>query len=183
MGRHPLLPKEYQQVEYIESHGAEYIQLGEYDNDIIGISAEFVSITGENALLGGTKFELFSSPSRNYSVTLWSNRSVETEVPAMFRFSCLIDYNCKTFTVNGKTYVHSELTNAYRPKYMFCNSPNSYSARAKVYQYYELEDDTYRVLLVPCYRKSDVEIGMYDVINGVFYTNKGAGHFAKGSNV
>jgi len=36
---------------------------------------------------------------------------------------------------------------------------------------------------VPCYRKANNEIGLYDLVNGVFYTNKGTGTFSKGSNV
>ena len=38
-------------------------------------------------------------------------------------------------------------------------------------------------LLVPCYRKADTVIGMYDIIGGVFYTNEGTGSFTKGSDV
>lgn len=34
----------------------------------------------------------------------------------------------------------------------------------------------------PCYRKSDNETGMYDIVNGVFYTNQGNGKFIVGPN-
>jgi hypothetical protein len=36
---------------------------------------------------------------------------------------------------------------------------------------------------IPCYRKSDNEIGLYDVVNGVFYANAGSGTFTKGNNI
>lgn len=36
---------------------------------------------------------------------------------------------------------------------------------------------------VPCYRKSDSEPGMYDIINNVFYTNAGTGEFTCGGVV
>lgn len=36
---------------------------------------------------------------------------------------------------------------------------------------------------VPCYRKSDNIIGLYDIVNNVFYTNSGTGTFLKGENV
>jgi len=36
---------------------------------------------------------------------------------------------------------------------------------------------------VPCYRKSDNVIGMYDLVGKQFYTNAGTGTFLKGSNV
>ena len=35
---------------------------------------------------------------------------------------------------------------------------------------------------VPCYRKSDNIIGMYDTITRTFYTNKGTDTFIKGPN-
>jgi hypothetical protein len=35
---------------------------------------------------------------------------------------------------------------------------------------------------IPCYRKADNEIGMYDLVNKVFYTNQGTGTFLKGNN-
>lgn len=37
--------------------------------------------------------------------------------------------------------------------------------------------------LVPCYRKSDGEIGMYDLVSKTFLTNAGTGTFTKGADV
>jgi hypothetical protein len=37
--------------------------------------------------------------------------------------------------------------------------------------------------LVPCYRKSDGVIGLYDVVNDVFRTNDGSGSFTAGADV
>ena len=36
---------------------------------------------------------------------------------------------------------------------------------------------------IPCYRNSDNEVGLYDIVNGVFYTNQGTGAFTYGSVV
>lgn len=36
---------------------------------------------------------------------------------------------------------------------------------------------------VPCYRKSDGVIGMYDIVTQEFYTNAGSGTFLKGDDV
>lgn len=33
---------------------------------------------------------------------------------------------------------------------------------------------------IPCYRKSDNEVGLYDLVNDVFYTNQGTGSFTYG---
>lgn len=37
--------------------------------------------------------------------------------------------------------------------------------------------------LVPCYRKSDGEIGMYDLVRRIFLTNIGSGAFVKGADI
>ena len=37
--------------------------------------------------------------------------------------------------------------------------------------------------LIPCYRKADNVVGMYDIIHDTFYTNEGTGTFTKGGNV
>ena len=36
---------------------------------------------------------------------------------------------------------------------------------------------------VPCYRKLDGEIGMYDLIGDKFYSNNGTGTFKKGNDI
>lgn len=43
--------------------------------------------------------------------------------------------------------------------------------------------DESELKLVPCYRKSDNEIGMYDMFSGNFYTNAGTGKFSKGNDI
>ena len=37
--------------------------------------------------------------------------------------------------------------------------------------------------LIPCYRKSDNVIGLYDMVGGTFYINNGTGTFTKGDDV
>ena len=36
---------------------------------------------------------------------------------------------------------------------------------------------------IPCYRKSDNVIGMYDLVEEKFYTNQGNGEFLKGRDI
>ena len=47
---------------------------------------------------------------------------------------------------------------------------------------YDLQCYSNEVLVrnfIPCFRKSDEEIGLYDIINGEFYTNQGTGKFKR----
>ena len=57
-------------------------------------------------------------------------------------------------------------------------SKNLYVYAVRAYKDFDLLLDA-----VPCYRKSDGAIGMYDTVSGKFYTNIGSGSFAKGNNV
>ena len=64
----------------------------------------------------------------------------------------------------------------------YTNTPDFFTT-AKVYNIKIKEDGVDDVNLIPCYRKSDTEIGMYDVINDIFYSNEGTGTFLKGGDV
>lgn len=57
-------------------------------------------------------------------------------------------------------------------------SYNSFVSYLKIYENNVLIRD-----MVPVYRKSDNVIGMYDILNDVFYTNKWSGTFSKWWNV
>lgn len=84
----------------------------------------------------------------------------------------------------------------YRVAYVFLSSVSAfiigfyrsdrYSFAGKIYRA-EVTDPnggtSLHMLLKPCYRKSDNEPGMYDVINNVFYTNVGSGSFGVGPDV
>lgn len=50
------------------------------------------------------------------------------------------------------------------------------------FKYYD-KTDTLICDLVPCYRKSDGVIGMYDIVRNTFLTNAGSGAFTKGADV
>jgi hypothetical protein len=50
--------------------------------------------------------------------------------------------------------------------------------RARISQGTEIIRDYF-----PCYRKSDGEIGLYEMFTGEFLTNQGGGTFTKGNDV
>ena len=64
------------------------------------------------------------------------------------------------------------------------NSPNPMGAyNMKVYRLKLYEEDELVREYVPCYRESDNEIGLYELLNNVFYTNNGTGTFNKGNDI
>ena len=54
--------------------------------------------------------------------------------------------------------------------------------KISAFKYYD-KTDTPICDLVPCYRKSDGMIGMYDIVRDVFLTNVGSGSFTKGADI
>lgn len=55
--------------------------------------------------------------------------------------------------------------------------------KGKLYSCKVSKDDTLLADFVPCYRKADGEIGMYDLVLQKFYVNDGTGVFLKGNDV
>ena len=56
-------------------------------------------------------------------------------------------------------------------------------ASIRVYSLKMYENGQIRREFVPCYRKSDNAIGLYDLVTNQFYTNAGTGTFVRGANV
>ena len=65
----------------------------------------------------------------------------------------------------------------YNGNYRSSGTFNIYS-----FKYYD-KNDNLICDLVPCYRKSDGEIGMYDIVRKMFLVNQGAGKFIKGADI
>ena len=58
----------------------------------------------------------------------------------------------------------------------------SWSRTIDWYSFKIWKGDTLLRDFVPCYRKSDNVLGMYDIVEGEFYTNSGTGQFLAGPN-
>ena len=54
---------------------------------------------------------------------------------------------------------------------------NSTGFKGKIYEFKLYDNDILVRNFIPCYRKIDNVPGMYDVVNGVFYTNAGTDEF------
>lgn len=186
------LPSAYQEVEYIESHGQEWINTLEKASNSTQIDCEFyitawgssdwIGVFGQrngrdiNALniwLHASKFyagvgSLFpyicDRENIKYAVTLTSAKvtfnGVETSLSGNMGVS-----NSSIFIFN----IGASTTNGYRTP-----------VNARFYTFKITQNGVLTKDFVPCYRKADGVIGMYDIINDVFYTNDGKGTFKKG---
>jgi hypothetical protein len=191
----PILPIEYQQVEYIESTGTQYIDTG-----ILGKSSLRIVVKtnyAEGALLGTQ-----SNTDTNKSIAI-VGASVEhvrfmasggTQVSANYtsKTPYEIDLSITNFKItsdDGQSYtspLNGTSTTIDYPMYVFARNIDGQASgfsKRKVYSLKIYDNETLVRDYIPCYRKSDGAIGLYDLANGVFYTNNGTGTFTKGKEI
>ena len=186
-----VLPIGYQEVEYIESTGTQWINTDfrpksnekykyQLDFKLIDLEKEIQSVMGndtsdirvdKNGFWNGNEEWPYIGTNRN-------NLAIE-----------IIPNNGKWIK---KRFVNEEIANQIETGYWY----NDYIAiftnlayktqrisKAKVFSAKIWDKNILVRNFIPCYRRSDGEIGMYDTVNNVFYTNQGSGTFLKGDNV
>lgn len=188
------LPDEYQEVEYIESTGTQYIDtnVGSTENTGCIIDFQFANTNGQ--ILSGVleaglgrfipclvEGGVIKSSTQVQNVTI---ECLSTNITD--RHTCEYNINNKKIIFDGieKGTVGS-IGATENHIYIFCRNytASPFYSDVKVYSYKIYENGTITRNFVPCYRKSDNEIGLYDVLNNTFYTNAGTGTFLKGNNM
>ena len=185
------LPAEYQEVEWIKSNDNAYI------NPNINITADIGFKITANIPSGVQGALLGNYLPGNYFFFVYvytDNRTTFFPAKSTSTISMTVPRNTKT-TFSFKNGVLDDGTTqttvpAYatyevgQPIYLFSGRPNNWFTP---YTHYESEfynGSTVVSKLIPCYRKADNEIGLYDTVNDVFYTNANSvGYFDKGSDI
>lgn len=200
MAKSSQLPSEYQQVEYIESTGTQYIDTGVYlpykaDFDIYYKNKK--SNTVGNVGFGyyndnGFTFEEQSwnaSNAKNILIfdTNWSDGySFPNSFFNTIRHIELIGNNLYIDEELYSTYErigdnvanNSLLLGAYRE-----NNRIKYNSGIIMGKMKFLHNNEVLFNGIPCYRKSDNKPGLFDLVNNVFYTNQGTGNFEIGKDI
>ena len=134
-------------------------------------------------------FELVNSNENDSFFSTYSGGSeqnkfmkVQTNVPYNIIFSK------STIIVNGTSYsIKNGTSTSQDALSLFRVNPYTQSQYqvfiGKIKEFNITNNNITKLDLVPCYRKSDNEIGLYDLVNNQFYTNQGSGTFLKGADV
>ena len=189
-----LLPSEYQQVEYIEATGTQFLDIEEQAFGSSEIECKFQFTQKSSGFIFGSR----KSSSANQT-TLLLNSSGNIVCCAMANAAQTIkkyDSDIHTIVMNSETVVFdNEITLSFSLGFtspttinlFACNDlaqGEGYSkSHSRMYYFRKKENGILTRDLIPCYRKSDDVIGMYDIANDVLYTNKGTGTFLKGADV
>lgn len=198
------LPSAYQEVEYISNNGTAYIRTSFevwtwhiYKAKIMYLTMGTWDSFWWYKWSGTSSDRLFAWKSSGdcWAIWAWSysidrgywsaSSNTEYEIEAQ-----LYNWNQKLI-VGGVTIFSYSATYSYSTWYSVCifwnpepNKSINIRANSRIY-YFQLYDSSNNLELdlVPCYRKSDSVIWMYDLVNDQFYTNSWAGIFSKGNDV
>ena len=185
------LPDGYTELTYIQSSGTQYIDTGfkpNQDTRIVGDMQFLNNTSGNPASLFGyrqsqstQRYEFFQ-----YNNLLYSpyNTSAGSTI-SMTTNKMSIDKNKGTTLVNGSalytiTYANFQCAGNM---YLFALNNNGSVANVngnkRIYSCQIYDNGTLKRNFVPCKNPSGV-VGMYDVVNNVFYQNSGTGTFTAG---
>ena len=185
------IPATYTKLEYIQTNGNQYINVGLSSNGI-GLSVEtkvmFLDTYQERTILGreaGGGFDLYTNSEPQLG--LWNNSSsvirVSISQNTLYTISAGMTSSGITMTVNGTNY------SGAAPQSMSAANLNlfrhNYTSYAKLKMYYlKLYNNGTLVRdFIPAKRNSDNVVGMYDTVSGNFFTNAGTGSFTAGPAV
>lgn len=177
---HPLPPM-YQRVEYIKSTGTQYIEITDtfYQNTRFDLVCQSDSTNNTTVIFGygaGGGY-WFGTVGGKYSISnnSWSNVAITDKIRATIQYT-----NHISVQINGVEY-DTGFTGSPRTLTLFSGRGSSswFNASVKVFG---LKADGV-VNMIPCYRISDGEIGMFDLVTKTFLTNSGTGTFIKGPDV
>lgn len=198
------LPTEYQEVEYIESSGTQYINTGVIPTVDTGVKVRghFTSIQQDkdNIILGASDQTAFAN-GKPYSVDSYSDR-------VLFPFGGFAGDATDTITITQTKNTQYEYTLNYmnsgkasvdtqqitlpartsmtsKAIYLFCLNGNGTAGYYSHFALEYLQITQGEIVIhdyVPCYRKADNVAGLYDLVTGTFLTNAGSGTFAVGNN-
>lgn len=188
------IPEEYQKIEYIESTGTQYIDTGVIAKGTIGFEVAFFSndkFTGSYPGYGSVFGARTGSAKNEIQVTTYSN---SLNKRGTFRYGNesyganinlevknYISYLNNEYTVNGIVYDIPRTTfNSNKNITIFAVNNNGTVIQHGHVKLYSLKLYDNNILIrdfVPCFRISDGEIGLYDIVTKSFYINQGTEDF------
>ena len=188
------LPSAYQLVEWIgKSSAGPFINTNIVLPSVVEVRCGVSSnTTGWLNVYGTTNSEFVLQPGRN-GPTLWGSYGDETGQSSTVNIKNTIHdvvHNADGVWVDGvNAFNFTDASAISSTKHILLfgkysgNNAVSGGADGKCSYFKVLSNGNLLCDLVPCYRKSDGEIGMYDLVSKTFLTNAGTGTFTKGADV
>lgn len=186
-----LLPKEYQQVDYIESTGTQYIDTGLIPNQDTKVYAKFKLTKVASNFVFGARYgsqqmacyvagaigpwslRWGAKPTLSYETTDTNLHEITMGKDGIYWDGAWLENPANTeFTCPNNFYIFAS----------YNNGTVAYG-KTHIYTLKLWDNGTLIREYIPCYHKNDNEIGLYDMVENKFYTNQGTGTFLKGADI
>ncbi len=195
-----VLPDEYQEVEYVHGNNSAYIDTGFQITTGIKFEIDIsLSSISEQYLIGAV---YLGSPVIRSHLACFNNGGYQFGLGAKediwtnFRPTSNTRYVIEASTISGNNYININGTNYGTNTYTYTlSNMNCYvgavngldmnrKIKGNIYscKIYDQNETLVRDL-IPCYRKIDNKTGMYDLVEGNFYTSATSTNFSAGPNV
>ena len=182
------IPRQYTEVEYLESTGTQYIDTGVYGSNKVRFQVDF-SVTDVNKFAQNGKNNTYSGNNRvnlgkaNSGAWYWGfgNENITKDTADTKRHTMGIDIPNLQYWIDNTVYTKTSYThNNNNPILIYLFAVNSQSSiqnysYEKLYSSQIYESGVLVRNFIPCYRLSDEKPGMYDIVNDEFYINQGTG--------
>lgn len=186
------LPVDYIELQYIQSSGTQYINTGFKPNNNTRVQCKFellesgraYGIFGSRIGYQNTAFDLFAN-GQNSSKYFQDDYGSNVNAPMASTLGIYeIDKNKNVTNINGNIYTFPSSTfqsnyNMYILGINTAGSTNNQLGSLKIYSCQIYDNDILIRDFVPC-KTIEGTVGLYDIVNGVFYTNAGTGSFIAG---
>ena len=173
----PSIPSEYQEVEYLDFTPSVALVTTIPSTDKVRIETVFSANeapSSEKTIVG---YRISSSTNQDWSISV-ENTTIYSYVRTESTTTGIRLTRGASYTPNAKTFAEVLLfyprTTMLIGRYgMYDTSAiNAYGWNGKFYMVRGINEplNTYAFWMIPCYRKSDGKVGVYDGINNVFYS-------------
>jgi hypothetical protein len=184
------LPIEYQEVEYIQSSGKQYIDSGVIASNTIITEVKCQAFAGNKAIVAsgnsaGVRYQIYCSTGLLFSTSFADGYTGLGDPSATEIAVIRLDPVAKKSTYNGVEYP-LDYTGSVQARSLWLFGRNQASNAANYYSttkmwYCKMWDGDNLVRdFVPCCRKSDGKFGMYDLVTSNFFDSEGTGEFSYG---
>lgn len=177
-------PEGYVRLEYLEATGTQYISTGMLISPQTKYVIKYTPTTG-TWIAGYTagsngRWGLAYNPTTEIMTFYSSKSNITVPMPvayteAIFDFGVGVTYNGETYRFDNTPATTGELFG-----WLFKAQGSSASSGSKVYYFAIYQGNEKVQELIPCRRKSDDVLGMYDTVTDTFFTNAGSGTFIAG---
>jgi len=187
-----ILPSGYTQVDYIESSGTQYIDTEYIANTSTEVHTKFLLNNKNNfGLYGGqitgkdTNLRFFADSGSLYIAHGGNRRQQVNNLEINIEYE--LQHKKSECVINGVQYISSGSNDFQRTTLAICKCNgfdiNGYFLNGRIYYFKIYDSGTLVRNFIPCFRNSDNKVGLYDLVNNVFYGNRGTGEFKHGDIV